>query len=168
MWNICIRLFNFIVDLAPKEKISSQSNFLLGNFFIVLLIQDSKKKKNIYIYIHSSLPPSLIKTSDRFGKIHHHLKYMFSAWWLPDPYRYSFFFFGGNFLKFIFNWRMIASQCCVGFCCIRTWISRKYTYIPSLLNLPPSPPIPPLGRHRALSWAPCALQVPTGCLFYTW
>ena len=166
MWNICIRLFNLIMDLMPKEKISSQSSFLLGNFFIVLLIQDSKTKTKTKL--HSSLLPSLIKTSDRFGKTCH-LKYMFSAWWLPDPYRHFFFFFGGNYFKFIFNWRMIASQCCVGFCCIITWISRKYTYIPSLLNLPSSPPIPPLGRHRALSWAPCAIQqVPTSCLFYTW
>ena len=32
---------------------------------------------------------------------------------------------------------------------------------------PPSPPSHPLGRHRALSWAPCAiLQLPTSYLFY--
>ena len=105
MWNIYICLFNLIADFVPKEKMASQSNFWLGTFFIVLLIQDSKKKKKL----HSSLSPPLIKTSNRFGKIHHHLKYMFSAWWLPNPYRHSFFL-GGNFVKFIFNWRIIASD----------------------------------------------------------
>ena len=32
--------------------------------------------------------------------------------------------------KFIFNWRVSSSQCCVGFCCTIMWISYKYTYIP--------------------------------------
>ena len=37
------------------------------------------------------------------------------------------------FKNFIFNWRIIALQCCVGFCWA-TWISYKYTYISSLLT----------------------------------
>ena len=45
-----------------------------------------------------------------------------------------------------------------------------YTSIPSLLDLPPTPP--PhylLGHHRAPSWAPCAIQpLPTSYLFCTW
>ena len=50
----------------------------------------------------------------------------------------------------------------VRFCCTRKWISYVYTYIPSLLSLPtPTPP----GHHRALSWAPCAIQqVRISCL----
>ena len=50
------------------------------------------------------------------------------------------------FLKnFIFNWRVIALQCCVGVCHTSTWISHRYTYVPSFLNLPPTyPVIPPL------------------------
>ena len=35
-----------------------------------------------------------------------------------------------------FNWRIIALQCCVGFCHPSTWISHRYTYVPSLLDLP--------------------------------
>ena len=50
------------------------------------------------------------------------------------------------------------------------WISCIDTYIPSLLNLPPSlpsPPSHPSSHHRAPSWAPCAVQqVPTCYLFY--
>ena len=41
-------------------------------------------------------------------------------------------------LSFFLNWRIIALQYCVGFCC-STWISSKYTYIPSLLRPPPIP-----------------------------
>ena len=44
------------------------------------------------------------------------------------------------------------------------WISYMYTYIPFLLELPPTPHPHPthLGHHTAPSWAPCVLQqVPT-------
>ena len=48
-----------------------------------------------------------------------------------------------------FNWRIIALQCYVGFCCTKTWISYKYTYFPFFLSLPPITPLSyPLGRHR--------------------
>ena len=44
------------------------------------------------------------------------------------------------FNLFIFNWRIIALQYWW------TWISQRYTYVPSLLNLPPmSYPIPPVS-----------------------
>ena len=75
------------------------------------------------------------------------------------------------FLKYIFIWRIIALQYFDGFCHIRTWISNKYTYAPSLLSLPPIPPShpTPLGCPRALGWAPCIIQqLLTGYLFYIW
>ena len=45
-------------------------------------------------------------------------------------------------------------------------VSILYIY-PSLLDVPLPPPPTPLGHHRALSRAPCAMQqLPTGHLFY--
>ena len=46
---------------------------------------------------------------------------------------------------FIFNWRIIASQYCIGVYQTSTWISRRFTHGFSHLNTPPtSLPIPPL------------------------
>ena len=76
-----------------------------------------------------------------------------------------------QFLNLFFNWSVIALQCYVSFCCTTTWISYMYTYILSLLNLPPAlpPPFTSLGYHRTPSWAPGVMQqLPTSHLFYTW
>ena len=60
---------------------------------------------------------------------------------LEGGHLYCFCFFN----LFIVNWRIIALQNFVVFCQTSAWISHRYTYIPSLLNLPPiSLPIPPL------------------------
>ena len=49
------------------------------------------------------------------------------------------------FFNLFFYWRVIALQNFVIFCQTSTWISHRYTFVPSLLNLPPfSLPIPPL------------------------
>ena len=47
-------------------------------------------------------------------------------------------FFLLDLMLFFFNWRMIALQCCLGFCQTSAWISQRYVYVSSLVNLPPS------------------------------
>ena len=73
---------------------------------------------------------------------------------------------------FIFYWRIIALQNFAVFCQTSTWISHRYTYIPSLLKLSPiSLPTPPLslGWYRAPVWVSWATQqIPIGSLFYIW
>lgn len=52
---------------------------------------------------------------------------------------------------FFFNWKVTALQCIVAFC-HTTWVSRKYTYGPFLLNLPPTPF---QTSFKGTLWAPC-------------
>ena len=75
----------------------------------------------------------------------------------------------GLFLKInlFFYWRVIDLQNVVVFCQISTWISHRYTYVPSLLDLPPtSSHRTPLGYHRAPIWVPWVIQqIPLGYYF---
>ena len=48
-------------------------------------------------------------------------------------------------LEYNFFWRIIALQYYIGFCHASTWVSHRYTYVPSLLNLLCTC----LGCHRA-------------------
>ena len=91
---------------------------------------------------------------------------------IPDPKSKGFKSMINIFVYlFIFNQRIIALQNCVGFCHISTWISNRYIYVLSLLNLPPtSHPMLPLWtvtEHQV--WVPWVIQqIPTGYLFYIW
>ena len=72
-------------------------------------------------------------------------------------------------LLFIFNWRVIALQYCVGFCHTSTRISHSYTYVPSILTLPPiSHPLPPpqLSQSSGLSFL--SHTASSHWLFYSW
>ena len=74
------------------------------------------------------------------------------------------------FKNLFLYWRIIALQSFVIFCQTSAWISHRYTYIPSLLNLPPislptypsrliqSPRLSFLSHH----------QIPIGYLIYIW
>ena len=84
----------------------------------------------------------------------------FCAYWShPSKIDGMVFLPHGNPLYF-FNWNVIALQCGVSFCCTMTRTSYVCRYIPCLLSLPPTPPLPacPSRHHRALSWAPWVLQ----------
>ena len=74
-----------------------------------------------------------------------------------------FFFFS----LFIFSWRIVALQCCVGFCHTSTWISHRYTYIPSLLSLSSTPSQPSrLSQSTGLSSLCCIQQLPCSCVWH--
>ena len=77
------------------------------------------------------------------------------------------------FFSFIFYWRIIALQNFVVFCQVSTWISRRYTYVPSLLNLPPTSHPSRLlqRRYRAPVRVPLVIQlIPIGYVerWYWW
>ena len=52
--------------------------------------------------------------------------------------RFAFFFQRPLRFFFFFNWKIIGLQCCAGFCHTAMQIRHRYTYMPSLLNLPPT------------------------------
>ena len=74
----------------------------------------------------------------------------------------------------VFSWSILALQCWVSFCCTTIRISYKYTYIPSLLSLPPTPVphIKVIPGHRAelpvlYSSFPLAAYFTRVCVCYT-
>ena len=67
---------------------------------------------------------------------------------------------------FFLNLRIIALQYCVGFCHISTWISNRFTYVLSFLNLPHIHPLRSSHSTR-LSSGSCTAASPSH-LFYTW
>ena len=71
---------------------------------------------------------------------------------------------------FIFNWRVIALQCCAGFCHTALWISHKYTHVHSLLKpSPPSTELTHLGSSQSAVLSPRdRQQPPTSSLFHMW
>ena len=76
--------------------------------------------------------------------------------------RHFLFFFNYSSIE-----RIIALQNFAVFCQTSTWISHRYTYIPSLLNFPPHPTT--LGWYRAPVWVSWAIQqIPVGYLFHIW
>ena len=72
-------------------------------------------------------------------------------------------------LCFVFNWRIIALQCCGSLCHTSRQISHNHLCI-CISSLPTLSPHPsPLGHHRVPAPAPCVMQqLPVSALSYTW
>ena len=127
------------VCLPPFPPDNLFRKFIYTIFFRLRVISDIIQYLSFSVSLQSvwqSLDPSMLL---------HRLVFHSFLWLSNIPlcvrvlvcvYTTSFFIF--------FNWRIIALQNFVVFCQASTWISYRYTYVPSLLNLPPiSLPIPP-------------------------
>ena len=81
--------------------------------------------------------------------------------WAPEiPGVYIFIY-----VFIYYYWSIISLQCCFSLCCTIKWINYMYIYIPSMLNLPPTPTPPccpapscPSRLSWALSWVSCVIQ----------
>ena len=124
-------------NVSLWKHVSSPTLALPFLQLLLFLLYPGCRSWNLFKFQRSSmtLRQGLASTSHKVGLLHtSHHKLLF-------------------FLMFIFNWRVIALQCCIHFCSVTMWISYKYTHTyvyvytytyMNLLNLPPTPPIPPL------------------------
>lgn len=86
------------------------------------------------------------------------IKTLQSHFWTELPKKDFFFFKFFVARCLLYNVVLVSTS---------TWISHRYTYVPSLLNpLPRRTPSTPLGCHRALYWAPVSHSkfLSGGCL----
>ena len=87
------------------------------------------------------------------------------AHWLVSTRVYIFGFLKKLFI--CFNWRIITSQYCDGLCHTSTWISHRHTYVPSLLNLPPTSHPSRLSQSTWFELPASYTKFPLA-LFYIW
>ena len=116
-------------ELPGKPKLCEWRNVPSGHKYLL----------SVCVCVCVCFPRQSLHPRNTVGKI---LKKDFFSWFI-------FLFF--LFVCFIFNWRIVALQHCVGFWQISSWISHRYTYVPSLLTIPP-PPSPSLPSRLLQSW----------------
>ena len=110
-------------------------------------LQDARWRAVEVVACHLGMNCDRIPRESRFKVVYTDLNFLFllifKRFWGSLEAAADMLFLFKNYL--VFNWRIIALQNFVVFCQISTWINHRYTYIPSLLNLPPmSLPMPPL------------------------
>ena len=147
--------FTFIRRLFSSSlsaiRVVSSANLRLLIFLLVILIP-----------VCASSSPAFLMQSTSWetleSKRQHNYKFLrinSQNHWIREPQGYkglqkssNTIFLCFNFLNF--NWRIIALQCCADFCHTTRWINHKYTYVPSLLNLTPTPYIEHQIEHPVL------------------
>ena len=123
--------------LALNKKVHKSITLKLE----LLNFRDGRTRK-VSQYVFSKAPLTDGHPASAFMNIYHNVE---RGRLLATALCHLYYYFSFTLKKlFIFNWRIIALQYCVGFCCTSAWISHRYAYVPSL-NLPPtSHPIPSL------------------------
>ena len=119
-------------------------SFLPPGELIKILFQFSNSSSHFNVYLSMSALKFFSMTTFSFSRL-------LIGWFSYSHTIASILFFFHNFffLK-IFNWRIIALQCCAGFCQQQCESAASIHYVPSLLNRPSIPPhLTFLGYHRA-------------------
>ena len=116
------------------------SDFFNNTVFLDTVTQDSIFY-GLIVYIHKGLELCL----DKFLSLVFHCSTILHVLGVKKYLmkKYTFFFFLQSIFPNIFflkkfYWKIIALQYCVGLCHTLIWISHRYIYIPSLVNLPPT------------------------------
>ena len=142
MWGLQWYTMSCVASISSVKYLQSYTQYMS---FLSIVFPHSSLVKNL---------PAMQETQDQFVGCKDLLEKEMAthssilAWripWTEEPGKL-------HLNTFIFNWRIVALQCCIDFCCISTWTSHRYAHVTPFLNvLATSNPIPPLQvftEHR--------------------